>query len=212
MSSPPTPLHLLFLGHPLAYNLIHGRLDKTRADPFAVSITFAIVRNESPVSVDVGMEFLDRLAQFPCRFVPALEDGRLQIHLDELQLFEGLKDIAMPEIPFAVLDQFQHCLSELMFLLTFTNFYRQAFGGLIQHCESHRKMKPIEQMFGFRAQIQLQVAYVLPAVGEEDYLLIFLHPLRLQQFKQTPLRLRVERLDKGQAFAGFFLHLLLPTK
>src|SRR5499433_1706236 len=136
MSSPPTPLHLLLLGHPLAYYLIHSRLDKTRADPFAVSIAFAIVRNESPVSVDVGMEFLDRLAQFPCRFVPALENCRLQIHFDELQLFEGLKDIAMPEIPFAALDQFQHLLLELMFLLTFTDFYRQAFGGLIQHRET----------------------------------------------------------------------------
>src|SRR5215510_8416282 len=140
MSSTPTPLHLLFLGHPLAHHLIHSRLDKTRADPFAVSITFAIVRNKSPVSVDVGVEFLNRLAQFPCRFVPALKDCRLQIHLDELQLFECLKDIAMPEIPFAALDQFQHYLSELMFLLTLTDFCRQTFGGLIQHCEPHRKM------------------------------------------------------------------------
>src|SRR5262249_25715904 len=131
MSSPPTPLHLLFLGHPLAYNLIHGRLDKTRADPFAVSITFAIVRNESPVSVDVGMEFFDRLEQFPRRFAPALEDCRLQIHLDELQLFESLKDIAMPEIPFAALNQFQHLLLEFMFLLTFTNFCWQTFRSLI---------------------------------------------------------------------------------
>src|SRR5262249_32095366 len=124
MSSPPTPLHLLFLGHPLAYNLIHGRLDKTRADPFSISITFAIVRNESPVSVDVGMEFLNRLAQFPCRFVPVLEDCRFQIHLNELQLFESLKDIAMPEIPFAALDQFQRRLSELMFLVPIKNSIR----------------------------------------------------------------------------------------
>src|SRR5262245_10668505 len=187
MSPPPTPLHLLFLGHPLAYNLIHGRLDKTRADPFSISITFAIVRNESPVSVDVGMEFLDRLAKFPCRFVPALEDCRLQIHLDELQLFEGLKDIPMPEIPFAALDQFQYCLSEIMFLLTFADFYRQAFGGLIQHCEPHRKMKPIEQMFGFRAQIKLQVAYVLAAVREEDNQLIFLHPCDLSSSNKRRL-------------------------
>src|SRR5262249_17647378 len=93
----------------------------------------------------------------------------------------------MPEIPFAALDQFQHYLSELMFLLTLTDFCRQTFGGLIQHCEPHRKMKPIEQMFGFRAQIKLQVAYVLAAVREEDNLLIFLHPCDLSSSNKRRL-------------------------
>src|SRR5262245_25606527 len=35
-------MHLLFLGHPLAHYLVHCRFDKTRADPFAVAVSFAI--------------------------------------------------------------------------------------------------------------------------------------------------------------------------
>jgi hypothetical protein len=35
---------LLFLGHPLAHHLVHSRFDKTCADPFAVAVSFATVR------------------------------------------------------------------------------------------------------------------------------------------------------------------------
>jgi hypothetical protein len=54
-------LHLLFFGHPLADHLVHSRFDKTRADPFAVAVTFAIVRGEGSIPLDVAMELIDCL-------------------------------------------------------------------------------------------------------------------------------------------------------
>jgi hypothetical protein len=53
-------------------------------------------------------------------------------------------------------------------------------------------------MFGLRVQVELQVAHVVPAVGQEGQLLICLHALGLQQLEQTPLRLLIESLDEGE--------------
>jgi len=61
MRSTPTPLHLLFLGHPLTHHLVHCRFDKTRADPLAVAVKFPIVRDEGSIPLNVGMEFFDCL-------------------------------------------------------------------------------------------------------------------------------------------------------
>jgi hypothetical protein len=79
-------------------------------------------------------------------------------------LFERLKNVAMPEIPFDALNQFQRRLAEFTLLITFADFYRQALGGLHEYGEPHRKVKPIEYMFGFRAQIELQIPHILAAV------------------------------------------------
>jgi hypothetical protein len=61
MRATPTPLHLLFLGHPLAHHLVHCRFDKTCTDPFTVAVSFAIVRDEASIPLDVAMELIDCL-------------------------------------------------------------------------------------------------------------------------------------------------------
>src|SRR5271169_1547545 len=55
MCSLLAPSHLLFLHHPLAHDLIDGRLDETGSDLFPVAIAFPVIGHEFPVPLDVGM-------------------------------------------------------------------------------------------------------------------------------------------------------------
>ena len=51
MCSLLAPSHLLFLHHPLAHDLIDGRLDETGSDLFPVAIAFPVIGHEvSPVA------------------------------------------------------------------------------------------------------------------------------------------------------------------
>jgi len=44
-------------------------------------------------------------------------------------------------------------------------------------------MKPIQQMLGLWAEIQLEVTHGVPAIREKGELLIHLEPLGLQEFE-----------------------------
>ena len=56
----------------------------------------------------------------------------------------------------------------------------QAFGILVEDGEAHRDVVPVEDMLGFRAHVELQVAHGVAAIGEKRDLLVELHPLRLE--------------------------------
>src|SRR5271166_3089555 len=60
-------------------------------------------------------------------------------------------------------------------------------------------MKPVQQVFGLRIQIELHVAHVLAAVGEEIDLLVGLHALAFEQLKQTALGFFIVGLNPGKA-------------
>src|SRR5271157_4268102 len=60
-------------------------------------------------------------------------------------------------------------------------------------------MKPVQQVFGLRIQIELHVAHVLAAVGEEIDLLVGPHALALEQLKQTALGFFIVGLNPGKA-------------
>ena len=60
-------------------------------------------------------------------------------------------------------------------------------------------MKPVQQVLSLRIQIELHVAHVLAAVGEEIDLLVGLHALALEQLKKTALGFLVIGLNPGKA-------------
>ena len=64
-------------------------------------------------------------------------------------------------------------------------------------------MKPIEQVIGFRAQIELDIPYSVATIREKLDLLIRLHPLGLQDLEQAAFGLRVKGLHKAKALRGY---------
>jgi hypothetical protein len=60
-------------------------------------------------------------------------------------------------------------------------------------------MKPVQQVLSLGIQIQLHVAYVLAAVGEEIDLLVGLHALGLKQLEQATFGLFIVGLNPGKA-------------
>src|SRR6476646_8971715 len=61
-------------------------------------------------------------------------------------------------------------------------------------------MEPIDQVLAAGMKIFLKLSHRVAAVGEEDYLLVLLHSLRLQQLPQTATRLLIVSLNKAEAF------------
>lgn len=59
-------------------------------------------------------------------------------------------------------------------------------------------MKPIEDMLRLWIQVALQRAYIVGPIGEKGYLLIHLHTLGFQDFKQAPLGLIVIAAHEGE--------------
>jgi len=70
----------------------------------------------------------------------------------------------------------------------------QPLGVLAHDGDPGGDMEPVEQMLGLRIEVERQVAYVVPAVGEEGNLLVHLHPLGAQYLEEPPLRLGVVAL------------------
>jgi hypothetical protein len=58
---------------------------------------------------------------------------------------------------------------------------------LAQHRDAHGYVEPVQQVFSYRAQVELEIAHVVATVREEGDGLIHLQPLRLKQFGQPPL-------------------------
>src|SRR5690349_8377122 len=63
MSAALGPLHLLFLGRPLAHHLVNRRFDKARADSLAIAVALSVVRYAALIAFDVGPKLLHRLEQ-----------------------------------------------------------------------------------------------------------------------------------------------------
>src|SRR4030095_5788245 len=84
-----------------------------------------------------------------------------------------------------------------------------AFGVLVQHGQSHREMKPVQNVLSFLTHIELQIADGVAAVREKRNLLVQLEPLRLQDLVQPAFRFGVHSLHKAKAFAGGGLLVLI---
>src|SRR6202030_2327705 len=158
-----------------------------------------VVRYELLVALDVGVKFLNAFQQFLRVLVLALEGRCVQIHFQALQLIQGLKHIAVPQVPLDPLQILDHARAQLVLIFPFTDALRQSLGSLVQYCQSHRQMKPVQQVFSLRIQIELHVAHVLAAVGEEIDLLFGLNALALEQLKQTALGFFIVGLNPGKA-------------
>jgi hypothetical protein len=62
-------------------------------------------------------------------------------------------------------------------------------------------MEPVEQMIGFRAQVELEISDRLAPIGEKLDLLVHLETLGLEELKEAALRFLIIGLYKGKAFA-----------
>src|SRR6267378_7619070 len=92
---------------------------------------------------------------------------------------ESLKDIAMPKKPLRALELTQDFVSKRQRCLV-ANLVGQSLGTLGHRGESHREMKPIEQVFCFGTEIELNVPHRVASVGEKLDLLVHLETLRLE--------------------------------
>jgi len=118
-----------------------------------------------------------------------------QLPLDLLDHLERPEDVAVPEVP---RDPFQLVVQ---FRQVVIRRNRDQFLELLsQHRDAHREVKPVEPLLSQRAQIQLEVTYVVATVGEEGDRLIHLEPLRLEQFGQPTLGFRGVARHKAKAF------------
>jgi hypothetical protein len=84
------------------------------------------------------------------------------------------KDIAVPEVPFDPL-KLSVQLDQIVVWLSSDQFFEL----LPQHRDAHRYVEPVQQVLGQRAQVQLQVAHVVAAIGEERDRLFICSPWAL---------------------------------
>src|SRR5262249_630026 len=100
---------------------------------------------------------------------------------------------------------------ETSLILIDVALWRQATRTLLQHCQLHRQVKPVENMLSVRVEILRQPSYRIASIREEGHLLVCLHSLRTEQLKQAPLWLRVVPLHKREAFAFWWYSFRLVT-
>jgi hypothetical protein len=132
------PLHLLFLYHPLAHDLVHRRFDKARANAFALVIALALVLNKARIVSDICVKLLHGLQEFPGHPILTRRDGDLQVHGYRLDHLQALVYIPMPQKPFQPLERPPHRLSDLVGALAIASSRRESFGCLVQHGQAHR--------------------------------------------------------------------------
>ena len=120
-------------------------------------------------------------------------------------MLKGLVGIPMPQIPLDAVEPLQGGLSQFVLLFFIVERLRQAFGDLMEDRQAHRDMEPIQQVFGFWVEVELQVAHRLTAIGEEGDLLVGLHALAFEHLEQPPFGFVIIGLDKSKALADAFL-------
>jgi site-specific recombinase XerD len=74
------------------------------------------------------------------------------------QIWQKSRPVAFNLASDKILD---HARAQLVLIFPFTDALWQSLGSLVQYCQSHRQMKPVQQVFSLRIQIQLHVAHVL---------------------------------------------------
>ncbi len=84
---------------------------------------------------------------------------------------ERAKDVLVPQQPFEALEISRQRVERQRW-----RGRPQFFPQLVQHGQAHRDVEPVQEMLGLRAEIQLQVTYVLAAVGEKRDCLQFCSP------------------------------------
>src|SRR6266566_9229137 len=102
------PLHLLLLAEAPADHLIDRGFDKAGADAFAIPIALAIVGDERAISLDIGVELLNGLQQFPRRAIARDGPRHVEVHREGGNLVERFVDVAMPQRPFEALQLLDH--------------------------------------------------------------------------------------------------------
>ena len=63
------------------------------------------------------------------------------------------------------------------------------------------EVKPVEQMVGFRAQVELEIPDRVAPIGEKLDLLVHLETLRLEEFEEAALGFLIIGLYEGKTFA-----------
>ena len=111
------PLHLLFLTEAHTDDLIDGRFHKAGADPFPVTVALAIVRNETLIILDIGMELLNGFEQFSSGVITTGGHRRIKVHLDRLHDLQRLVDVAVPQKPFEAFQLLHHWVTQRVVLL-----------------------------------------------------------------------------------------------
>src|SRR5262249_2214698 len=117
-----------------------------------------------------------------------------QLPLDSLKHLERSEDVAVPEVP---LDPLQ--LVVQLPQVAIRSGCNQLLELLPLPRDTHRDVKPVEQMLCQRPQIQLPVTEVVAAIGEERDGLVHLKPLRLEQLGQPTLPFGVVAGHKAKA-------------
>jgi hypothetical protein len=156
MRLPLGPLHLLLLAETLADDLVDGRLDKTGAYTLPIPVALAIVGNEGAIAVNVRVEFFHGLQQFPGRAIARGGHGHIQVHREVSDFLERLIDVAMPQRRFESLQRLDDRVMQGVCLLLVMDRLGQTFRGLLHDGQTHRQMKPVQQVLGLRVQVQLQ--------------------------------------------------------
>ncbi|OAI09948.1 hypothetical protein A1359_17905 [Methylomonas lenta] len=75
-----------------------------------------------------------------------------------------LRRFAVPEIPLDAVEHFQCGFSQFVLSIFIVEFHWQAFGDLIKYDQTHRDMEPIQQVFDFWVEIELQAAQGVAAI------------------------------------------------
>jgi hypothetical protein len=112
----------------------------------------------------------------------------------------------MPKPPFQPLALIANPLAECLFTV------HQSCAVLVQHGQLHCDMKSIQNMFGFRAHIELEITNNLAAVEQKCDLLVELAALRFKGLVQTSFRFAVNGLHKAKACARRGLCVLIAEE
>jgi hypothetical protein len=142
MRSAFRPLPLLAFAEALADHLIYRRFHKARADAFAVPVALAVIWNEATIVLNVGVKLLHGFQEFPCCAI-ASRRRHVEVHLDRFHHLERPIDVPVPQKPLQPFQFPHHGLTEDVRVLLVLDGQGQAFGRLLEDCETHGYMETI---------------------------------------------------------------------
>src|SRR5271166_2072783 len=148
-------------------SLIDRRLHECRANRFPLPSTLAEVRDELAVIADVCSKVIEAVDDLLRSARTGLNET--QLHEQVAQPLEGFLGVPVPQ-------QMLEALQALRYLgAGLWPFLLQGLCLLLQHCQPHGDVKPIDQMLAKRMQILLHPPDILTAIRHEYHLLILLH-------------------------------------
>jgi hypothetical protein len=105
------------------------------------------------------------------------------VHLNQAQFHDEVAHTLQCFLGVAVPQEMLHALQALRYVGPgFWTLRLQALGLLLQHCQPHRDVEPIDPVFAERMQVFLHSAHILAPIRQEHHLLVLLHALRFHHF------------------------------